>query len=245
MNEKLLWKIEELWNHYFKDNKTSDIKITENYKKGISKYYDKFHVVDSFDFSESDEAVFSDDYGNYKGLRRLQVSMSSGKPIYLFDNHNEMIYPIAEIALQAGNDIPFDVVHIDAHPDDAKFQGEKPTSIPLGKVGSFIKNTRISDFFDAISNVSLRETKQSQKVVRNIFRVCHSDTFEFFLPPEQPYILSLDIDIFGPEGDFAEIKDKVRAIALAWSRAEAVCISMSPGFIDQEYAKEIIKIMTK
>ena len=93
--------------------------------------------------------------------------------------------------------------------------------------------------------MSLRGTKQSQKLVGTIFRVCHSDNFEFFLLPEKPYILSLDIDIFGPEGDFVDLKDKVRAIALAWSGAEAVCIATSPGFIDQEYAKKIISIMTK
>ena len=245
MNEKLLWKIEELWNTHFKDNKNSDINVTKNYKNSISKYYKKFHLVENFDFTESKDSVFSDDYGSYKGLQKLQVSMNSGKPVYLVDNHNEMVYPLLEITSQAGNDIPFDVVHIDAHPDDAKFQGKKPTNLSLGEVGEFIKKTRISDFFDAISDVSLRGTKQSQKLVGTIFRVCHSDNFEFFLPPEKPYILSLDIDIFGPEGDFVDLKDKVRAIALAWSGAEAVCIATSPGFIDQEYAKKIISIMTK
>ena len=41
------------------------------------------------------------------------------------------------------------------------------------------------------------------------------------------------------------MKDKVRAIALAWGKADAVCIAMSPGFIDQEFAREIIEVFVK
>jgi hypothetical protein len=136
------------------------------------------------------------------------------------------------------------VVHIDAHPDDAEFEGEKKSELDINNTQKYISQTRISDFFDALSGVLLGGTKQSQYILGDIHRITHSDSLEFFLPPEEPYILSLDIDIFGPEGDFAELHDKVRAIALAWGSADAVCIAMSPGFIDQEFAQEIIKIFT-
>ena len=260
MRKKNLWKIEELWQGYYKPEQVKLIDVSSNYKNTISKYHKRFHQVKSFDFTESQNLVFKDDYGEYSGLKKYQVLEQEGKLIYLFDNHNEMLYPIIEIAQMSGE--KYEIVHIDAHPDDAEFQGEKTVEIDLKNIQEYIAKTRISDFFDAISGVSLRGrdqslnekseykngstlvVKQSKKLIGEIHRVCHSDSFEFFVPPENPYILSLDIDIFGPEGDFAEMKDKVRAIAAAWSRADAVCIAMSPGFIDQEYAKNIIQIFT-
>ena len=244
--KKILWKIEELWNQYSIPSTCEGIDVRGNYTTdGISKYYPRFKRVDTFDFTESSSTVFFDDTGEYLGLKHCQYFEIKGKPIYLIDNHNEMLYPLVEMREVIGK--VFDVVHIDAHPDDAEFQGKKRKNLNLENIKEYIAETRISDFFDAISEVSLQgeATKQSQKIVGDILRVTHSDDFEFFLAPENPYILSLDIDIFGPEGDFVSLKDKVRVIAQAWSRAEAVVIATSPGFIDQEFAREIIKIFVK
>lgn len=235
MKKKILWKIEELWSGNYNPIKISPIDVSKNYLLGgSSRYYDKFDKADDPNFIKSKKTVFTDVYGEYRGLKKYQVIMRDDKWIYLFDNHNEIIYPIVEIFESKGK--KYDVVHIDAHPDNAIFAAEKPQYLDIKTIGDFISKTRISDFFDAISEAN---------VIGDIFRVTHSDSLEFFLPPEKPYILSLDIDIFGPEGDFAELKDKVRAIALAWGGADFVCIAMSPGFIDQEYAKEIIKIFMR
>lgn len=232
--KKILWKIEELWNTYYKTNITEKIDVSENYTNNISKYYDDFHLVSIFDFTPSESIIHSDDYGEYTGLKKSQLLFHDSKPIYLFDNHNKMIYPLLELFQVCEKSL--NIVHIDAHPDDAKFKGDKKNSIDINEVFEYIEQTRISDFFDALSET---------KIINTIFPVTHSDSLEFFLSPDEPYILSLDIDIFGPEGDFCELSDKVRAIALAWSRADAVCIATSPGFIDQEFAKEIIKIFIK
>lgn len=230
---KILWKIEELWKKYYKpiDSDISLKNIQSNYCRDQSKYHNRFVKIDIFDFNESKDAVFQDDYGEYKGLKKLQVTTVNGKVVYLIDNHNEILYPFIEVKEVTGK--LYDVVHIDAHPDDAKFQGEKKKELNLDNIKEYIAETRISDFFDAVSDAQL---------IGNIHRVCHSNDFEFFMPPNTPFILSLDIDIFGPEGDFADLRDKVRAIAVAWSRADAVVIAMSPGFIDQEYAQKIIQV---
>jgi len=231
---KILWKIEELWRKYYSPTVTRTIDVSTSYINGVSRYYGRFHRIEVFDFSPSQELVFTDDYGGYFGLDKCQVMNLSGKPVYLFDNHNEMLYPLVEINKVTG--VVYDVVHIDAHPDDAGFVDNKPIALSLDTISEFISRTRISDFFDAISE---------SNIISNIYRVTHSDSFEFFLPPEEPYILSLDIDIFGPEGGFCELEDRVRAIALAWSRADAVCIATSPGFIDQKYAQKIIEIFAR
>lgn len=233
--KKTLWKIEELWEKFPQSpasvlNYNKGI-ILNNYQNKRSKYFSEFTVEDEFNFSLSDFIVHSDNYGEYKGLKSSQLFFSSDKPIYLFDNHNKIIYPIVELFQSKKQAL--NIVHIDAHPDDAKFNGLKASSLNLQDSQSYIAKTRISDFFDALSETNIIDT---------IYPVTHSDSFEFFLPPEKSYILSLDIDIFGPEGDFCELKDKVKAIALAWSKAEAVCIATSPGFINQEYARDIINI---
>ena len=234
MNTKILWKIEELWEQYYTPTNQTPVSIDTNYPDGVSRYHPRFHAVAQFDFMPSSQPIFSDDAGDYHGLAHCQVSTLGGKPVYLIDNHNEILYSLMEIKEATGT--VYDIVHIDAHPDDALFQGIKKTNLNLKNIKEYIAETRISDFFDAVSEAN---------VIGQIFRVCHSDSFEFFLPPDEPYILSLDIDIFGPEGDFVALQDKVRAIAQAWSRAEAVVIATSPGFIDQGFAQEIINIMTK
>lgn len=232
---KILWKIEELWGKYYQSstekNPYNINHLLGNYQDNKSRYFSEFKFVKGVDFSPSESHVHEDDYGKYKGLKQSQLLVLDKKPVYLFDNHNKMIYPMVELFhLQKKS---LNIVHIDAHPDDAIFLGSKKTTIPLADVQEYVQQTRISDFFDALSETSIIDT---------VFPVVHSDSFEFFIPPEESFVLSLDIDIFGLEGDFCSLEDKVRTIALAWSRADAICISTSPGFIDQEFAQKIIQI---
>lgn len=208
--------------------------VDANYTDDISQYHSRFHCVHQFDFTPSSQPVFFDDAGGYVGLAHCQVANVAEKIVYLVDNHNEILYPLVEIKEATGN--VYNIVHIDAHTDDAEFQRTKKTDLNLKNIKEYIAETRISDFFDAVSEAN---------VIGQIFRVCHSDSFEFFLPPEEPYILSLDIDIFGPEGDFTDLESKVRVIAQAWGRAEAVVIATSPGFIEQGFAQKIIEIFLK
>jgi hypothetical protein len=235
MNKKRLWKIEELWNKYYIPTIYSEsnnmVSVLKSYENGISRYNSNFTRVNKFEFSESKENIHNDDYGDYKGLKKSQLRFLNNKPIYLFDNHNKIMYPFVEIYEYTKK--PLSIVHIDAHADDARFEGKKLESLALKDVKNYIDETRISDFFDALCET---------KIINTVYPIIHSDSFEFFVVPEEPYVLSLDIDIFGPEGDFCELEDKVRTIALAWNKADVVCIAMSPGFINQEYAQEIIKI---
>lgn len=233
MYQKILWKIEELWQRDKEAISKTSYNVMENYdEQGISRYYSRFHWVNEFNFTSSKYPVFEDDYGKYYGLEKCQVTKINGKLVYVFDNHNEIIFPLVEVFEKNKNS--FSIIHIDAHPDDALFVGEKLNDISLEKTKEYITKTRISDFFDALSEY---------KRIKDIIRVCHSDTFNTFVVPQEPYILSLDIDIFGPEGNFVSLEDKIQVIRQAWNRAEVVCIATSPGFIDQDFAGEIIKIL--
>lgn len=234
MNHKILWKIQSLWEQHYRPNKQGDFSVENNYQSGNSRYYSPFHLVDEFSFEPSAKPVFTDEYGEYLGLKNLQVTQKDGKYWYLFDNHNEIIYPLTE--LYEAIKQPLTIVHIDAHRDDATFEGQKPNNLSLPEVGEYITSTRISDFFDALSET---------KIVQEVIRVTNSEEFNAFEVPKVSYIVSLDIDIFGEEGAFTNLETKVEVIAKACSGAQAVCIATSPGFIDPDFAHTIISIFSK
>lgn len=238
--------------------KQSQVLLKKLYKNNISLYNPDFYLVEEFNFEKSKKPVHCDDYGEYLGLEKSQVLKKDGKLIYLFDNHNKIIQPFLEYVEIIGKG--FDVVHIDAHDDAAVFASQKLQVLQLKKVQEYIAQTRISDFFDFLNGASyqVQNDKQSvclpefisgskisnNKLIKNIHRYTKSSDFKEFKKPKNPYILSLDIDIFGPEGGFTDLESKIKIIAAAWQHAGVVCIAMSPGFIDQEYAKEIIEIFT-
>lgn len=283
MNHKVLWKIEELWNKYNTNDFFSGLiseftlreKLAPFYKNNISIHNLDFHLVKEFNFNQSKNFIHLDDYGKYLGLEKSQVLEKEGKLIYLFDNHHKIIQPFleySEITCQG-----FNVVHIDAHNDDAVFTKQKPQTLELKKVQEYIKETRISDFFNFLSEVVIPTKKRIQsrdscysrldpeshqikkqeilnqvqndnspcKLIKNIYRYTKSSDFESFKKPKNPYILSLDIDIFGPEGDFVDLESKVRIIADTWKHTNVICIAMSPGFIEQKFAQKIIEIFLK
>jgi len=222
MNQKLLWKIEELWEKYYKPGKGGTPEIRSVH----------FKQVHEFSFESSLKIIHQDEYGSYLGLANQQVIFQE-KPIYLFDNHNKIIFALYEYFVENGS---FDVVHIDAHRDDALYSHQKPAELAPDTIKVFVDTTRISDFFDAISNTQM---------VSKIHRVCDSGAFLDYKNPEKPFVLSLDIDIFGPEGDFTSLEEKIRVIASAWGRAGVVCIATSPGFIDQDFARDVIETFVK
>lgn len=234
MYQKFLWKIEELWEKSKEKTLPSSFDISRNYdEKGDSLYYPRFVRVQQFDPSPSKIPVFSDDYGSYLGLAQCQVLDVRGKLIYIVDNHNEMLYPLVEMRTQKKES--FGVVHIDAHNDDALCEQRfEEKDFELNSIAKTISRTRISDFFDAISG---------KGIVSSVYRITDSHSFENFILPKDPFFLSLDIDIFGPEGDFVSLESKVNAIRKAWNKAEAICIATSPGFIEQKFAHEIIRIL--
>jgi hypothetical protein len=239
MYQKRLWSLASLWEQYFVLDKNIPRLplhlIQEHYDEtGISKYNPDFQIVEKFDFSSSIHPVHSDAYGSYRGLERSQLLFLDEIPVYLFDNHQKIMQPFLEMYTTTKQ--RFDVVHIDAHPDDAVFPQEKPHSYDLHNIQDYITQARISDFFDFVSEMH---------IISTVYRYTKSTDFEHFKKPNNPYMLSLDIDIFGREGGYIDDASKMRVIAQAWAGADRVCIATSPGFIDQDFAREIIGIFTK
>lgn len=235
---KILWKIASLWEQYsVHPEESSSYTIPyQDYPNGISRYHNDFRWVKKFNAKKSPSPVFSDEYGSYHGLRYSQVLCVGNKVVYIFDNHNKILFPLAEY-YETTSCGAIHVIHIDAHPDDAIFHGgDRVRALTRSQCSNIIQQTRVSDFFDAISET---------KLVSNIQRVVTSQDFHTFNVPRFPYVLSLDIDIFGTEGNFVDLETKVSVIAQAWKYADTIMIATSPGFIDQSFAYDIIYQLTK
>ncbi len=240
MYKQRLWKIATLWEQSTPSiqKRVPDFdvqKLTALYgEHEVSLVNSDFVLRDSFDFTPSSRPAYSDAYGSYYGLASSQLVLFADKPVYLFDNHNKIIQSFLEyhhVTQKA-----FDVVHIDAHADDALYRGERPHELALNKSARAIVQTRISDFFDYLSDTG---------IITSIHRYTKSQDFKNWYLPDKPFVLSLDIDIFGEEGAFCSLEEKIPLIKAAWDTADVVAIAMSPGFIDQDYAREIIKIFTQ
>lgn len=223
--QKILWKIESLW---------EPIEESSAPQIAFSPWESDFFISEEvFEKSQSQKPVYTDNYGEYLGLDHWSLLFQGTKPIFVMDNHNAALFAFLEISEKSAAPLP--VLHIDAHPDEAPAEFEVPM-IGRGNIQDVYDKSRIGDFLDVATRGGL---------IGEITRVVTSAEFENFTVPKESYILNLDIDIFGPEGAHEELERKVRVIKRAWVGASAIIVATSPGFIDQDFAQEIVKIFTR
>lgn len=207
----------------------SSLKNSYSYKKS------GFLFRKNPDFSASTEPVFFDEEKKgHSGLKNFSVCFQGQKPVYFFDNHNYALRSFFDFFEKIQKKIT--VVHIDAHRDDAIFPYEVSQEKSEENLQKIISQSRISEFLDAGKKMG---------IISEIFSYTQSREFEKFSVPNIPYILNLDIDIFGPEGDAVNTQLKTEVIASAWKNADMVCVATSPAFIDQEFAVKLFEIFYK
>lgn len=272
MNKLKLWEIESLVEGECErsfsvplclENFAVD-EVRQNYKNGVSQFSENFFLVEKFSFEKSENPVFENSLNDdrsgenkkeFFGLAKQQLMFINKKPVYLIDNHNKSLYPFLEISKILGENIS--IVHIDAHRDDAKFQDDYPVNIDWKNINWCLEKTRVSDYLDL---------GEKSGLIGEVFSITQSREFKNFLENEQrglgrysrtgtqplntpdlstPYILNLDIDIFGPEGEAVDLELKIKTIVKAWSGATAIVIATSPGYISADNAEEIIEIFVK
>lgn len=220
MNQQLIWKIQSLWETHSSPQEKSPCSESAFFTR----------IKKPSEITLGDQTVFTDNYGSYKGLSDKYL-LCQNVPIYIFDNHNNALLAFLELKNQTG--APLTVVHIDAHPDDAIYS-KNVTDINSENIQEIYKHSRISDFLNCAEKGNL---------ITSPIRITTEAEFQKpYHLPEQPYIVSLDIDIFGPEGAFTNLESKIATIAHYWNHAEAVTIATSPGFIDQETALQLLTI---
>ena len=205
------WKIESLIEKYTKnDNGDFDIKLSK------------------------ETAYLDDEKKSYSGLLKTQMFNIDNRDIYVFDNHNKAIFSVLEQNDKYGR--VFDILHIDAHRDDAIFQNDYPKEINKKNIQEVFEQSRISDYLDLMTKT---------KMIAEISNVTQSREFENFIFPKKEFILNLDIDIFGDDGEVVDLELKIMRIVQSWKIAKSVMIATSPGFINQKNAKFLIEVFLK
>lgn len=203
----------------------------------IESLIEKYTNNDNGDFNinlSKEIAYFDDEKKAYTGLLETQKFEIDDKAIYVFDNHNKAIFSVLE-QNEKWNRI-FDILHIDAHRDDAIFQEEYPKKINHENIQEFFKQSRISDYLDLMTKTSM---------IGEIKNITQSNEFENMKFPKREFILNLDIDIFGDDGEVVDLELKIMRIVQSWKIAKVVMIATSPGFINQKNAKFIIESFLK
>jgi len=196
----------------------------------IEKYSQKENKINLKIEIDENNFVYQDDEGEkYFGLKKDYFFEIENKKIFIFDNHNKAILKIIENL----NEAPETVIHIDAHPDDAIFQYPYPQKLNSKNYQEFYQKSRVSDYIDLL---------EKTKIIKKTYRYCQSWEFENFKLPDEKYILNLDIDIFGFDGQVVDLETKIKTIVETWRNSDFILIATSPGFIDQEDAKFLIEL---
>lgn len=203
--------------------------------RGRSRTHNDFLLVDRFEPQAGDAPVFFDEDGTgYRGLKNYFCMLDRfGRPVWLIDNHQLALVPLAEINTLCGKPLP--IVHIDAHRDDAEVVFAVPPITPEN-VAPAVLACRVSDYLDAA---------QKGGIADQIIRVTQSSEFEGLVIPSEPFVLNLDLDIFGLEGSAVDLRLKLRVIRACWQQAAAIILATSPGFIDQKTAFRLACLFSK
>lgn len=229
-SRQYFWQIESIW-----EKKFSPKKPFYNWEYLIEKYSPLKKNSTIFqsnpNFKLSKKKIFEDENNIlYPGLKNFSISIRNKKPIYVIDNHQNALIPFFDFYTQQNKKIT--VVHIDAHRDDAivKYEIKTKKLITQEDINALLKKCRVSDYLDAGKKIG---------IIEEVISITQSKEFETFSIPKHPYILNLDIDIYGPEGTAVSTQLKTEVIAKAWNNAEVICFATSPGFISHEIAEKI------
>jgi len=217
--ESYYWNFELLWEK----------------RKKIKSKFDLFEGFNSIPFSsfpiwkETLSPVFYDELKvGYTGFSSFWTYTQEKTPVYIVDNHQKVLLGMFEQFQK--EKMPLNIVHIDAHRDDAIF----PFSIEQKKIEKLLEESRVCDYLDLGKKLG---------IISQVISL--TQTFEVFdfIVPEIPFVLNLDIDIFSEEGSHISFDAKINLIASVWMKATAIYIATSPGFIDQKEAFRSIEIL--
>lgn len=236
--EAYFWQIESLWEQYFYPKENTILVSGHDplfpFPPDIRAYYVPHHRPD---WSPSIEPVFTDEKGQtFSGLRQQMLLHRSGKPIFLVDNHQKVLPAISWFSEQ--QDEPVHLVHIDAHRDDAmfSFSVSPQESFSFQEVCRLTEKARVSDYLDLGKKLG---------IIDAVTELTQEGEFLNVSLPKNPFLLNLDIDIYGEEGSAVDLALKTKVISEVWAAADAICIATSPGFIDQGLAHRILDIFLR
>ncbi len=137
------------------------------------------------------------------------------------------------------------LVHIDAHKDEGEYVlNKKFEQLDLTDIKQITTNLKVSNYINAATQVGLIQ-KQFLSFTESIDFMDYEEKFELLKKKSQNIILNVDLDIFDPEVSLISLEEKVKLIGYFASKADLITFAMSPGFIDQDLAIEVMKIFLK
>ena len=180
---------------------------------------------DAADIATGTETVFKDVREGLccTGLAAFVCGRTaSGVPVLVCDNHNFVLE--AWRLLQAQQPI---LVHIDQHRDEAECR--------CGPGGE-IHQTRVCDYIDYAQRKGWIQPEFLSFVQR-------SDLGKAAAIPATNKVCNIDLDIFHPECTVLTLEEKAMLIRRAAVGASLITIATSPGFVDQERAVAIARLL--
>jgi len=180
------------------------------------------------DIVASNNIVFREKIDNtiisYPGLQNYIIgyTKNSNTPLFICDNHNAVLE--AWVLLHKSQ---LQLVHIDQHRDDGLYNDElsdwKEKTVISNYIDFAIRANWIKkDYFSFIEQQDIMQINEIYKM---------------------PVILNIDLDFFSKDMSIISLKDKLKLITKFAINAKLITIATSPGFIEQERAIKLAKLL--
>ena len=193
-------------------------------KEGAVLNVAEISVGNENDIKLGDKVAFIDanDSINECGIEKNIIghTLQTGTPIFICDNHNVVLE-----TWQLLKEYRPTLVHIDQHRDNA-------TALQLDS----LYHARICDYIDFA-------IKQNWIKPEIISIIENGDLPKIDLIPQSNKICNIDLDIFAPECTVLSDEEKIDIIYKAVDNCSLITIATSPGFIDQQRAVDIAKLL--
>lgn len=164
---------------------------------------------------------------------------SSGRSVFVFDNHNHAFYFWHASAQVLKISEPLLLIHIDQHKD---------SRIPV----SFLSAAEASDpkLLFEYTNYTLNVGNFIPPAIKtgllsDAITIDSETSIKAFREPTQPFILDIDLDFFAPELDYIGNQQKLDLIRQLLPKATITTIATSPYFIDQDLAQKYLEAIFK
>lgn len=164
---------------------------------------------------------------------------TSGRPIFVFDNHNHAFYFWHISAQELKITEPLLLIHIDQHKD-----ARIPTSLLSPTEAQDPKLLfEYTNFTLNVGNFIPPAIKTG--LISDAITIDSEATIKAFQQPTQPFILDIDLDFFAPELDYIGNQNKLTLIRELLPKAAMTTIATSPYFIDQDLAQKYLEAIFK
>lgn len=170
-----------------------------------------------------------------RGLEHFLHFTSSGKQVFIFDNHNHAFF-FWFYAAQVGHLKPGGtLVHVDQHKDTRLPPHDLDCADPLD-----ISLETVFHYTNFVLNVgNFIPPALKAGLFSEVIMVDHQDAFNQDIPA--PFTLDIDIDIFAEVMGYIPYDVKIARIREWIRQAKVITVATSPYFIDQERAIDIVK----